>query len=825
MRITTLLLLVGVAVLIEPTDGNQNRHVKRDLLVRSKRRWVLSTIELEEERGTAEDYPMVISKMFNDKTEGKSNKFIVSGEGVPDVFSMDEDSGVVYAHRPVDREKKERYHITFNIIDRNTNQPIDNELSFDVEVQDINDNAPTFLQPKIAAAVSENTTEGYLAVQLQVTDKDKKNTPNSRFNLSVISQTPGEPKIDVHQLDDILGQLTFKGCFDYDKAKKYTIVVQAKDQGEKPLSSTAVVTLHVLHSNTHPPKFKEREYSAETLEMTIKDDLLRLAVEDKDKPNTDAWRAKYYIEKGDEEGIFKIVTDLNTNEGVLSVVKAKNYELATVVNLQIGVRNIDDLFVCKERATGGTGIKYDSINVKVKMIDTNDAPVFTRVTTDVYLKEEEKPSQVLYTPKVVDPDSSHIRYELMEDPADWVIIDDKTGAITATKKMDRESPFVDEDVYKVVIAAIDDGNPPATGTSTIRIHLVDINDNTPKLINSSIIMCADKDKIEMFAKDADKRPFTGPFTFFLANEKDKEKWKLDPSFGEKLGLIRLQMLPDGNYMVPLIIEDQQNKKGTDTIHVTVCDCRENNVCPDKMPLTCNFGGSVIGPIIAGLLLFLLLVLTIVCTSKNIEFLELDEGNQTLMMYNLEGGASAYKAEPTYFQSSMNNTTMTDGLKQATKKTFETAPVKNDMFERHNTSDATVVRSFSVRQQRESFRNRDWNATVRSLGVCQQRQNFRNRDWNATGSSFGDLHALIKQTDARIADQIDRRLYMVDRNPEDYPIYQPTTYAYEGRSSKCQSLDELSLSKLEEDLHFLDDLGPKFKGLGNICKKPIQEKKF
>lgn len=77
------------------------------------------------------------------------------------------------------------------------------------------------------------------------------------------------------------------------------------------------------------------------------------------------------------------------------------------------------------------------------------------------------------------------------------------------------------------------GEPPATATCTVQIHLNDINDNKPELVNKGVTICANKgNKVMVAARDADISPYAGPFYFSLKNdEKILKLWKLDPSSG------------------------------------------------------------------------------------------------------------------------------------------------------------------------------------------------------------------------------------------------------------------------------------------------------
>lgn len=61
------------------------------------------------------------------------------------------------------------------------------------------------------------------------------------------------------------------------------------------------------------------------------------------------------------------------------------------------------------------------------------------------------------------------------------------------------------------------GIPPASGTGTLQIYLIDINDNAPELLPKEAQICEKPslDTINITAADADIDPNVGPYVFEL----------------------------------------------------------------------------------------------------------------------------------------------------------------------------------------------------------------------------------------------------------------------------------------------------------------------
>ncbi|GAB5569044.1 cadherin-like protein 26 [Prionailurus iriomotensis] len=641
--------------LAQQTKGESHRPLRR-----SKRRWVITTLELEEE--DPGPFPKLVGELFNDMSQNTSLMYLIRGPGVDEypeigLFSIeDHKNGQVYVHRPVDRETTPSFTVYFDVLDRLSGRVMDSSLIFNIRISDVNDHAPQFPQKEFNISLKENHAAGQPIFRMLTVDLDQENTPNSEVLYFLISQTPILKESGFH-IDRISGEIQLSGCLDYETAPRFTLLVSARDFGEPPLSSTATVHINVEEGNNHMPTFTQEndgrsQYKIQISEGRASWGVLRLLVQDADLPFTSAWRVKFNISQGDKEGRFDILTDPETNEGILNVIKPLDYETHPVWRLVITVENEEALFSCEGGRLREPRTAAASATVSVQVTDVNDPPAFHPRSFVVSEVDGAGPGIQLGIFNATDPDraAGRIRYKLVRDPASWVTVDELSGTVTTRKQIDRESPYVNDSFYIIIAHAIDDGLPPQTGTGTLMLFLSDVNDNAPALHPHSRYMevceSAANETLLLEAEDGDLEPFADPFTFELdklwGNAEDT--WKLGENRGRSVELWMSRSLPPGNYSVPLFIRDKQGLSRKQTVHVRVCSCPDGVTCAE--PSVTGAGllvGALVPPFAAfvALAVALLFLLRCCCGSGATghgRSVPRDQGQQTLIVCNIESKA-------------------------------------------------------------------------------------------------------------------------------------------------------------------------------------------
>uniref|UniRef100_A0A2I2ZF55 Cadherin-like protein 26 n=1 Tax=Gorilla gorilla gorilla TaxID=9595 RepID=A0A2I2ZF55_GORGO len=583
-------------------------------------------------------------QLFNNMSYNMSLMYLISGPGVDEypeigLFSLeDHENGRIYVHRPVDRNDT----VYFDVVERSTGKIVDKSLIFNIRISDVNDHAPQFPEKEFNITVQENQSAGQPIFQMLAVDLDEENTPNSQVLYFLVSQTPLLKECGF-RVDRLSGEIRLSGCLDYETAPQFTLLIRARDCGEPSLSSTTTVHVDVQEGNNHRPAFTQENYKTQIPEGRVSQGVLRLLVQDRDSPFTSAWRAKFNILHGNEEGHFDISTDPETNEGILNVIKPLDYETRPAQSLIIVVENEERLFFCERGKLQPPRKAAASATVSVQVTDANDPPAFHPQSFIVSKEEGARPGTLLGTFNAMDPDSQ-IRAKKGSCLSG-------NGHITK-RPIDRESPHVNNSFYIIIVHAVDDGFPPQTVTGTLMLFLSDINDNVPTLRPRSRYMevceSAVHEPLHIEAEDPDLEPFSDPFAFELDNTwgNAEDTWKLGRNWGQSVELLTLRSLPRGNYLVPLFIGDKQGLSQKQTVRVRICPCASGLTCVEHADAEVGLLVGALFPVCAAFvalavaLLFLLRCYFVLEPKRHGCSVSNDEGHQTLVMYNAESKATS-----------------------------------------------------------------------------------------------------------------------------------------------------------------------------------------
>uniref|UniRef100_A0A672ZQU3 Cadherin-2-like n=1 Tax=Sphaeramia orbicularis TaxID=375764 RepID=A0A672ZQU3_9TELE len=625
-------------------------------LRRVKRDWVIPPINVpENSRG---QFPEDLVRIRSDRDKNRMLRYSVTGPGADQpptgIFIINPISGQLSVTKPLDREHISNFHLRAHAVDLNGNQ-VENPIDIVINVIDQNDNRPEFTHTIFNGSVPEGSKPGSFVMTVTAVDKDDPKTANGMLRYKILSQNPQSPSSNMFTINNKTGDIiTVAAGLDREKVTQYTLIIQATDMEGNPtygLSNTATTVIRITDVNDNPPEFTTDTFYGEVHENRVNVIVANLTVTDKDQPHTAAWSAVYRIIAGDPTGRFSIPTDPTTNEGLLTVVKPIDFELTRSFMLTVEAENEVPL------ARGIHLPRQSTATVSVRILDINESPEFSPNPKSIKLEEGLPAGSLLTTFTAQDPDRfmrQTVRYSKMYDPANWLEIDPVNGRISTIAILDRESPYVKNNLYNVTFMASDNGIPPASGTGTLQMYLLDINDNAPHVFPPEVEMCErpDPNGINITASDSDLSPNAGPFAFELASRPSdvRRNWTLSRLTGEYAQLrLRIGSLPSGIYEVPIMITDSGNlpMSNTSYLRVKVCQCDHHGDCVDmERIIAAGLGTGAIIAILICIIILLVLVLLFVMwmkrrdkerQAKQLLIDPEDDVRDNILKYDEEGG--------------------------------------------------------------------------------------------------------------------------------------------------------------------------------------------
>ncbi|XP_030621261.1 protocadherin alpha-6-like [Chanos chanos] len=334
-----------------------------------------------------------------------------------------------------------------------------------VEITDVNDNSPVFLDENFRLEILESATTG---TRFQIESAHDADTGLNSLQAYKLNQNQYF-RIETEDFGEE-GKIPFlvlQQHLDREKIAEHNLFLTALDGGKPQRSGTLNITVVISDINDNAPVCGEQKY-----QVTVKEDapkgtfLLRVTATDSDEGING--EIEYSLRSKFRDGTSDLF-DLDSETGELRIKGALNFEDKQVYELMILA------------ADQGAVSLSTHCNVLVKVEDVNDnRPEIDVTSVTSRIPEDAQPGTVVALMGVTDLDSSmngQVVCSLSKDiPFDLRASSDGNFYSLVTKEyLDKES----KPVYDIVIIAKDLGSPPLSSSMAIHVEVLDINDNSP----------------------------------------------------------------------------------------------------------------------------------------------------------------------------------------------------------------------------------------------------------------------------------------------------------------------------------------------------------
>ena len=336
--------------------------------------------------------------------------------------------------------------------------------------------------------LSENTPPNTVVATLTAVDHDQgtNGSISYMFDGEMDQRYPG-----IFAIDASTGRVTTKTKLDREVMPEYEIRVVARDHGNPPLSSTAVVILRVLDANDNSPEFYPQQYLVALVE-TARVGTAVVTVTATDEDEYQNAQVTYSITSG-EEGTFEIEeeTGVIRLRAPLNSARKSQYKLKVTAKDKGDRKAVEDAVVeilvesgslvnyllfagtgghdseDEDNVSGGGGSSSSSYyEFSISEDAGKKEPAIGREVGRVHLQASNKQVSAKYF--IVDGDQSAV-----------FSIDESTGILTTAKRIDREIKAS----YQLTVVA---RSGSSYGKTTVNIIIHDVNDNSPVFVSGKL---------------------------------------------------------------------------------------------------------------------------------------------------------------------------------------------------------------------------------------------------------------------------------------------------------------------------------------------------
>ncbi|XP_053574586.1 LOW QUALITY PROTEIN: protocadherin gamma-C5-like [Bombina bombina] len=163
----------------------------------------------------------------------------------------------------LDREKISQYTIKLTASDLGS-PTLFNQTVIILNISDVNDNHPTFMQPVYNSFIKENNEPGSLLCTVSATDLDE--GANSDVSYSIVeSQIDGSAISSFVYINSQNGNIYAQRSFDYEQIQVLQITARAEDAGFPKLLSNVSVFIFIMDANDNAPSILYPQFSRELI--------------------------------------------------------------------------------------------------------------------------------------------------------------------------------------------------------------------------------------------------------------------------------------------------------------------------------------------------------------------------------------------------------------------------------------------------------------------------------------------------------------------------------------------------------------------------------